>query len=193
MAKGRRRAWRTPCAHGSFPYPGNKPSPRFIWFRVAFFQCTHVERCLRERERTTEISAASEKQTTKSRNIDVRYPFRRPSEQAKKASYGGGRVGDDDGMLSRNDVLRSLADLGIHVDGWEADALLDRFAVEDGSNNVRIASRRVPAEAVVTTEPCTLCNEPVRRHAQYCRRLCGCAYLRTVCSVFGRELAFCFV
>eukprot|EP00752_Nemacystus_decipiens_P004687 g4275.t1 len=52
-------------------------------------------------------------------------PFR---NRAKKAS--------NDGMLSRNDVLRSLGDLGVHVDGWEADALLDRFTAQDGSDNV---------------------------------------------------------
>eukprot|EP00903_Cladosiphon_okamuranus_P015549 g14354.t2 len=60
-------------------------------------------------------------------------PFR---SRAKKASYGGGRGGGDEGMLSRHDVLRSLEELGVHVDGWEAGALLDRFAAEDGNNNV---------------------------------------------------------
>lgn len=73
--------------------------------------------------------------------MDVTYLFERPSEQAKKASYGGGRGGGDESELSRHGVLRSLEELGVHVDGWEADALLDRFAVEDGNNNVRIASR----------------------------------------------------
>lgn len=53
------------------------------------------------------------------------------------AGYGGGRGGGDDGTLSRRDVFRSLEELGVRVDGWEADALLDRFTVEDGSNNVR--------------------------------------------------------
>lgn len=41
-------------------------------------------------------------------------------------------------MLSRHDFLRALGELGVR--GWEMDALLDRFTVADGSNDVRIAS-----------------------------------------------------
>lgn len=58
-------------------------------------------------------------------------PPARSSGQAKKASY----VGGDGGTLSRDDVLRALEELEVHVGGWEAEALLDRFAAED--ENVR--------------------------------------------------------
>lgn len=83
------------------------------------------------------------------------YPFRHISEQAKKTSYGGGRSGGDDGTLSRYDVLRSLEELGVHVDGWEADALLDRFTVGDGSDNVRNGLMKKLC-TTVHTESCTM-------------------------------------
>lgn len=32
--------------------------------------------------------------------------------------------------MSRYDFSRALEELGVHVDGWEAGALMDRFGVE---------------------------------------------------------------
>lgn len=56
------------------------------------------------------------------------------TKQAKRASYGGGGDGRgggaSGGTLSRYDFSRALEELGVHVDGWEAGALMDRFGVE---------------------------------------------------------------
>lgn len=57
-----------------------------------------------------------------------------PSKQVRRASYGGSGFSEE-GTLNRHDLWRALDELGIQVDGWEADALLDRFAVEDGSED----------------------------------------------------------
>lgn len=57
-----------------------------------------------------------------------------PPNQVRRAGYGG-RGFSDEGTLNRHDVWRALEELGIRVDGWEADALLDRFTAEDGSEN----------------------------------------------------------
>ncbi|CAM9649226.1 unnamed protein product, partial [Ectocarpus sp. 12 AP-2014] len=58
-------------------------------------------------------------------------PFRK---RANRASYGGGDDGRGGGApggtLSRYDFSRALEELGVHVDGWEAGALTDRFGVE---------------------------------------------------------------
>lgn len=66
--------------------------------------------------------------TTRNAKSCVRFS----SKQVKRVSY----VGGDKGTLSRHDVLRALEELEVRVDGWEADALLDRFAVEDGDDKV---------------------------------------------------------
>ncbi|CAN0068165.1 unnamed protein product, partial [Ectocarpus fasciculatus] len=58
-------------------------------------------------------------------------PFRK---RVKRARYGGGDDGRGGGAngraLSRYDFSRALEELGVHVDGWEAGALMDRFGVE---------------------------------------------------------------
>ncbi|CAM9664137.1 unnamed protein product [Ectocarpus sp. 6 AP-2014] len=58
-------------------------------------------------------------------------PFRK---RANRASYGGGDDGRgggaSGGTLSRYDFSRALEELGVHVDGWEAGALMDRFGLE---------------------------------------------------------------
>lgn len=70
----------------------------------------------------------NETKTTRNAKSCVRFS----SKQVKRVSY----VGGDKGTLSRHDVLRALEELEVRVDGWEADALLDRFAVEDGDDKV---------------------------------------------------------
>ena len=91
-------------------------------------------------------------------------------------------------MLSRNDVLRSLQDLGVHLDGWEPDALLDRFTVEDGSRNVRIASRSVSAETILCSNRASYPSH--RNHATCAGSTAddlvvpGCACLSYHCSFF---------
>ncbi|CBN74701.1 hypothetical protein Esi_0037_0136 [Ectocarpus siliculosus] len=58
-------------------------------------------------------------------------PFRK---RANRASYSGGDDGRgggaSGGTLSRYDFSRALEELGVHVDGWEAGALMDRFGLE---------------------------------------------------------------
>ncbi|CAM9644787.1 unnamed protein product, partial [Scytosiphon promiscuus] len=60
-------------------------------------------------------------------------PFRHRAKAA--LSYS---VGSDGSALSRHDVLEALAEVGVHVDGWQGDALLDRFTVgaANGSEQV---------------------------------------------------------
>lgn len=93
-------------------------------------------------------------------------------EQAKKASFGGGRGGGDDGTLSRHDVLRSLEELGVYVDGWEADALLDRFTVEDGGGNVRsrftlhLCMKRPNSMHHLQRNPCDICRTTEDAHVE---------------------------
>lgn len=66
--------------------------------------------------------------------------------QAKRASYGGGDYGGgggaSGGTLSRYDFSRALEELGVHVDGWEAGALMDRFGVEmDEVNQAKMMNK----------------------------------------------------
>lgn len=63
-------------------------------------------------------------------------------------------------MLSRHDVWRALEELGIHVGGWEADALLDRFTLEDGDEN-RVRECKVRK----STQP-----QPVELRPLHCTR-----------------------
>lgn len=56
------------------------------------------------------------------------------SEQANLADSGE--------TLSRRNFSRALKELDIQAHGWEADALLDRFEVDEGENVSGTTSQR---------------------------------------------------
>jgi len=124
---------------------GTNQTPRKLFKRAGAF-------CKRQRHFVVGYALISRRTFTLAMFPRKRYlrvfsnPPARSSGQAKKATY----VGGDGGSLSRDDFLRALEELEVYVGGWEAEALLDRFAAaEEDENDKANASHRLSVTAAV--------------------------------------------